>query len=240
MLAAGPALTTTDAAHAASFGSRTLAMPKRGEDVRQLQSYLTRLGIQTSVDGEYGPGTRKSVRKYERRSKLYVDGRVSRHQARGIAKKARKAGAPAPYKSRTIKGDRARLSADGRHALIPRDAPNRVKRVIAAANRLVEKPYRYGGGHGRWEDSGYDCSGTVSYALHGGGLLSRPRASGGFTTYGKPGKGKWISIFANSGHMYMVVAGLRLDTSGRGEEGPRWRPEWRSGSAFVKRHPGGL
>ena len=129
------------------------------------------------------------------------------------------------------------LERDGRTALAPANAPAKVKRVIAAANRIVDRPYRYGGGHGRWEDSGYDCSGTVSYALHGAGMLRAPRTSGGFTTYGRPGKGRWITIFGNSGHAYMVVAGLRLDTSGAGEEGPRWRPEWRSGKAYVKRHP---
>ena len=77
----------------------------------------------------------------------------------------------------------------------------------------------------------------MSYALHGGGLLKTPMASGGLMSYGKRGKGRWITVFANSGHAYMVVAGLRLDTSGAGEEGPRWRPEWRSPRGYVKRHP---
>ena len=104
----------------------------------------------------------------------------------------------------------------------------------------MTKPYRYGGGHGRWEDSGYDCSGAVSYALHGAGLLRRARDSSGFESFGDAGEGAWITLYAHGGHAYVVIAGLRFDTSGRGEDGPRWRPEWRSGKGFVKRHPAGL
>jgi cell wall-associated NlpC family hydrolase len=240
--AAGLTLPAAERAEAASFGSRTLAVPKSGPDVRVLQQHLTRLGIPTAADGSYGPATRRSVRRYERRAHIYVDGRVSRFEARGIRRRVAKlSSAPAQAPAlRYTNGPRAVLSSDGRTALAPRSAPRRVQRAIAAANRIVDKPYRYGGGHGSFEDSGYDCSGTVSYALHGAHLLSAPRASSGFTSYGQPGKGKWISVFANSGHAYMIIAGLRLDTSGPGESGPRWRPEWRSGKAYVKRHPGGL
>lgn len=102
------------------------------------------------------------------------------------------------------------------------------------------KPYIYGGGHGRFEDKGYDCSGSVSYALHGAGLLERPRDSTGLESWGADGEGAWISVYANTGHAYMVIAGLRFDTSGDGGSGPRWRPASRSGSGFVVRHPAGL
>ncbi len=116
----------------------------------------------------------------------------------------------------------------------------RVAAAIAAANRIVGKPYRYGGGHGSFEDDGYDCSGTVSYALHATGSLDAPRDSSGLTTFGRSGAGRWISVYGNSGHAYVVIAGLRLDTSGSGGAGPRWRPEPRSGRGYVVRHPAGL
>ena len=109
--------------------------------------------------------------------------------------------------------------------MAPADAPAAVKAVIAAGNRIATKPYKYGGGHARWEDSGYDCSGSVSYALHGGGLLSSSMPSGGFTSWGASGQGRWITIYANSGHMYMVVAGLRFDTSGASPS--RWQSDMR-------------
>ena len=124
-------------------------------------------------------------------------------------------------------------------ACAPKRAPSAVKRVIQAANRIRNKPYKYGGGHGRWNDSGYDCSGAVGYALHGGGLLSSPRTSGGFTRYGKRGGGRWISIYGNSGHVWMKVAGLRWDTSGTGGTGPSWHNSLRSSRGYTVRHPGG-
>jgi hypothetical protein len=139
-----------------------------------------------------------------------------------------------------VEGREAVLADDGRTALAPSEAPQQVKDAIAAANRITSKPYKYGGGHGDFEDSGYDCSGAVSYALHGGGLLRRPRDSSGFESYGDAGPGEWISVYANAGHAYVVIAGLRFDTSGDGEKGPRWRAESRSGSGYVVRHPPGL
>ena len=113
--------------------------------------------------------------------------------------------------------------------------------AIAAANRITRKPYRWGGGHGRWEDAGYDCSGTVSYVLHHAGLLDAARDSTGLMRFGRRGAGRWITVYAHGSHAYMVIAGLRFDTSGRGEEGPRWRPERRSApSGFAARHPSRL
>jgi hypothetical protein len=135
---------------------------------------------------------------------------------------------------------RAVLGPDGRTAIAPTDAPPEVREAIAAANRIVGRPYRYGGGHGRWEDGGYDCSGTVSYALHGAGMLDAALDSGSFMRWGERGKGRWITVYANAGHAYAVIAGLRLDTSGPGERGPRWRPQPRSTRGFVARHPSGF
>jgi cell wall-associated NlpC family hydrolase len=229
---AAPLILTATPAQAA-FGDRTLHMGQRGGDVRVLQSLLTRLGQPTGVDGVFGRGTRRSVRRYERTEELRVDGRVSRVQARGMKRRAQPV-APAQELPR------ATLSADGRTAVAPAGAPPQVVDAIAAANRITRKPYRYGGGHGRFRDSGYDCSGAVSFAMHGAGLLASPLDSTGFMSWGRRGRGNWITVYANGGHAYTVIAGLRFDTSGRGERGPRWRPESRSPRRFVARHPTGF
>ncbi len=125
-------------------------------------------------------------------------------------------------------------------AIAPANAPKRVVQVIKAANKIRNKPYKWGGGHGRWNDSGYDCSGAVSYALHGAGILDSPLFSTLFMKWGEAGRGQWITVYANPGHAYVVIAGLRFDTSGPGERGPRWRQGARSSRGFVARHPEGL
>ena len=137
--------------------------------------------------------------------------------------------APAGRKAKLVNGK----------AIPPRNAPRAVKRVIAAANRIEEKPYRWGGGHGSWNDSGYDCSGSVSYALHGGGLLDSPMPSGSFMHWERPGLGRWITVFANGGHAYAVIAGLRWDTSMTPGDGPGWSKQMRSSSGYAVRHPHG-
>jgi cell wall-associated NlpC family hydrolase len=123
-------------------------------------------------------------------------------------------------------------------AIAPSNAPARVVRVIDAANRIRKKPYRWGGGHRKWNDRGYDCSGAVSYALHGGRLLSRPLDSSGFMHWARRGKGKWITVYSNPGHAYMTVAGLRFDTSMVRGDGPGWSKRMRSSSGYRKRHKG--
>jgi hypothetical protein len=140
---------------------------------------------------------------------------------------------------RALAGTVGTILPDGT-AVAPPQAPPQVHAAVMAANRIVGKPYKYGGGHGRWNDTGYDCSGSVSYALHGGGLLDSAMPSGSFTSWGDAGAGEWITIYANGGHMYMVVAGLRFDTSGRGRTGSRWQRDDRSPSGFAVRHPEGL
>jgi len=140
---------------------------------------------------------------------------------------------PPPQKAKVVNG----------LAIAPAGAPVRIKRVIAAGNRLIGKPYRYGGGHrpfSRALDSGYDCSGTVSYALYGGRFLSSPLPSGPMMNWARSGPGRWITVYAHSGHAYMVVAGLRLDTSMRDDPsrtGPGWSMRLRESGAFVPRHP---
>lgn len=135
-------------------------------------------------------------------------------------------------------GERAAL-INGQ-AIAPAGAPAAVKAAIAAANSITSTPYIWGGGHGSFESPGYDCSGAVSYALHGGGLLSSPLDSTGLTFWGEPGEGGWITVYGNSGHAYMVIAGLRFDTSGTGGAGPRWHEDMRSPAGFIPRHPAGL
>jgi hypothetical protein len=140
-------------------------------------------------------------------------------------------------------------------AIAPKGAPRRVKRLIAAANRIIDKPYVYGGGHGTYDtrsartarlDDGYDCSGSVSFALFGGRFLRSPLDSSGFMHWGRRGKGRWVTVYTNSGHAYLVVAGLRFDTSGGDRSspeeqssgsGPRWRKYRRSPRGFRARHP---
>ena len=125
-------------------------------------------------------------------------------------------------------------------AYAPRNAPAAVKRAIAAGNRLQGVPYKWGGGHSKQRDSGYDCSGTVSYVLREAGLMKGSIPSKDYFGYGKKGAGKWITIYTRNGHVFMTVAGLRLDTGGPGgESGPLWKPETRQSRGHVMRHPPG-
>jgi len=132
-------------------------------------------------------------------------------------------------------------------AYAPRGAPKQVVNAIAAGNRIIRVPYRYGGGHGSFNDTGYDCSGSVSYALHGGGLLSSPLDSSSFMHWGLAGPGRWITVYANAGHAYAYIAGLRLDTGMRNNakgaapgSGPRWNYGARSNRGYTARHPNGF
>jgi peptidoglycan hydrolase-like protein with peptidoglycan-binding domain len=176
------------------------------------------LGI--GADGIFGPATEAAVKSFQRSHGLTADGIVG----------------PATWSA---------LGHAGRSTIVKRrgsggGGPDVVARVVRAANRIQSKPYKYGGGHGRWNDSGYDCSGSVSYALHGGGLLSSALTSGGFMRYGAPGKGRRITIYASPSHVYMVVDGRRFDTTGRNESGSRWQASDRSSAGYVVRHPPGL
>jgi hypothetical protein len=157
-----------------------------------------------------------------------------------------------PPANLAVPGAKAKLMPDG-SAAAPADAPIEVQQAIWAANTIQDLPYKYGGGHAKVEDDGYDCSGTVSYALIHAGLLKSPLPSGPFMRWGKRGKGQWITVYANGGHAFAVIAGLRLDTSSYSsriaskrkypkamERGPRWRPTKRPARGFKKRHPVGF
>jgi hypothetical protein len=144
----------------------------------------------------------------------------------------------------TVPGVAAKLLENGL-AAAPQGAPDSVKQAIWAANAIIGRPYRYGGGHAKgFVDRGYDCSGTVSVALHGGDLLDSPLDSTSFLRWGSAGAGQWITVYTNPGHAFAVIAGLRLDTSAAGDpsgaKGPRWRPVLRSSRGFKARHPVGL
>jgi hypothetical protein len=151
---------------------------------------------------------------------------------------------PAPTETgeEEVTGEAGRALLVSGRAIPPVNAPAAVKLVIAAANQIRTKPYIWGGGHGRWWDRGYDCSGAVSFALHGGRLMASPLPSGPMMTWGAPGRGRWITIYANAAHAYMVVAGLRWDTAGdEDESGPRWHEGLAAaaGGRFIARHPVG-
>jgi hypothetical protein len=240
-LAAGSIAVLPAPAEANHFGKRTLKSGMRGHDVRVLQDYLTRAGFETSVDGQFGRATRKSQRLWERSGALKVDGKATiTEQKRLLQAPASPSAAPAPQPAaEPAPAEKATIAPDGT-AVAPASAPDVVKAIIAAGNEIHDKPYKYGGGHGKWQDSGYDCSGSMSYALHGAGLLDEALDSTGFMSWGEPGKGQWVTIYANSGHSYLVVAGLRFDTSGRSTDGSRWHTNQRSSGGYTIRHIDGV
>jgi peptidoglycan hydrolase-like protein with peptidoglycan-binding domain len=246
LVAAALALIPAADAAAAQYASRTLAVGTSGSDVKALQRYLDRAGYDTTADGEFGPGTADSVRRFEGDEERAQDGRATRYEQRLVRARS-KASSTSPSggastdatETPTATAGDAYVSDSGL-AVAPSSAPEEVQEIIAAGNKIASKPYRYGGGHGRWRDSGYDCSGSVSYALHGAGLLTSPLDSTGFMRWGDRGRGEWVSIFANAGHAYMVVAGLRFDTSSSKASGSRWTETMRSSRGYRVRHPEGL
>jgi cell wall-associated NlpC family hydrolase len=233
-------LIVTAEASAAGYATRTLRVGSTGSDVRAFQRYLDRAGFDTSADGAFGPATKRSVMAFEQAEDHRVNGVASRGEQRLARAKASAAGGgdsggepvqPAPEKGY--------VDSNGL-AVAPASAPAEVREIIDAGNEIATKPYKYGGGHARWNDTGYDCSGSVSYVLHAAGLLSRALDSTGFMSYGDAGRGTWITIRTNPSHAYMIVAGLRFDTSARSQTGSRWTEQMRSAHGFRGRHPEGF
>jgi hypothetical protein len=195
---------------------------RRVSSVRTLQR---RLGI--APDGVFGPGTSHAVRAFQRSRGLTADGVVG----------------PATWSALGIGGSRPVLKRQRLHrggGRRPGGLPRRILRAIAAGNVIAGKPYRYGGGHGSFDDSGYDCSGSVSYVLHAAGALDSPLDSGQLMSWGSPGAGRWITVYAHGSHAFMVVNGRRFDTSGASQSGSRWQRSMRPTAGYVVRHPPGL
>lgn len=238
------AVPISEASAKRSFGSRALERPMRGADVRTLQQLLSDWGVQLAVDGQFGRQTTRGVKTWEIANDRRANGRLGRGEARSLELAVERG------ERRTLEtedtgtapeapGETATIGPDGL-AIAPASAPAEVKAIIAAGNRIHDKPYKYGGGHGRWNDTGYDCSGSMSYVFHAAGLLDQALDSSGFMRWGESGKGEWVTNYANAGHSYMVIAGLRFDTSGRADDGSRWDAAMRSAAGYKVRHPSGL
>jgi cell wall-associated NlpC family hydrolase len=230
-------LTVTADAVGAGYASRTLQTGSSGSDVRKLQTYLDRSGYDTAADGQFGPATRRSMIAFEQAEERSANGRASRGEQRLVRTRA-SASATEPEEEAPAT-EKAYLGSDGL-AVAPASAPEEVRAIIEAGNEIATKPYKYGGGHGRWNDSGYDCSGSVSYVLHAAGLLDQALDSGALMSWGERGRGSWVTVRSNPGHAYLIVAGLRFDTSARKRTGTRWSEEMRSARGFRGRHPEGL
>ena len=224
------------------LGDRTLHQGMQGHDVRVLQGYLSVAGYPTTIDGSFGPATRRSVVRFQTDQSMTANGVVTYNVQLDLRNTVAAVQAVAPT-------GKTRINADGT-ATAPAGAPAAVQAVIAAANSILDTSYCVGGGHGTWKSSCYDCSGAVSFALHGASLLGSSEDSTQMETYGSPGPGRWISVYADAGHAFIVVAGRAFDTADFGGpnipagDGPRWRSDptgnLGDGGDYVVRHPAGL
>jgi cell wall-associated NlpC family hydrolase len=238
----------------ARLGDRVLEFGQRGADVRALQGYLDAAGYTLAETGRFDAATRIRVRWFQSDAGMSPTGVVTPQVARAIVRTATAppgtAGGtayqrpvsqptgPTPAGLSTVPGSRARVLSNGL-AAAPANAPAEVKAIIASGNQIARLPYKWGGGHGSWRDTGYDCSGSTTYAFRTT-FRRGPYPTFGYDNWGLAGPGQWITVYASSYHVFLVVAGLRFDTSGLHEHGSRWTATSRSTSGFRARHPAGF
>jgi peptidoglycan hydrolase-like protein with peptidoglycan-binding domain len=238
------------------LGNRVLRAGMHGHDVRVLQAYLTVDGYPTTVDGDFGSSTESSVVSWQSANDIADNGVVTYADSRKLRQDVAKVESSPksvsdPTTPTTTPGATATIDSDG-NATAPASAPAVVKELIAAANSIDTKPYIYAGGHATWTAPGYDCSGSVSYVLHAAGLLSSSEDSTGLESFGSSGNGQWVTIYANAGHTWIVIAGLAFDTAHWGPTtpggtGPRWLVKADATAnlddgtgGYTVRHPTGL
>jgi Putative peptidoglycan binding domain len=224
------------------LGDRVLRKGMKGHDVRVLQAYLTFAGFGTQVDGSFGSATLQSVLAFQRQQGARANGVVSYALSQKLRQVVAQTAAAPPT-------GKTRINPDGT-ATAPAGAPAAVQAVVAGGNQIINASYCYAGGHSSFTSSCYDCSGSVSFALHAAGLLTTPEDSVQLESYGEPGPGKYITIYADAGHAFMVVAGRAFDTADYGGpnipagSGPRWRSDplgnLADGGNYEVRHPAGL
>jgi peptidoglycan hydrolase-like protein with peptidoglycan-binding domain len=239
------------------LGNRVLRPGMHGHDVRVLQAYLTVDGYATTVDGDFGPSTKSSVVSWQSANGVtanavftYADSRKLREDVAKVESSPKSVSSPTTPTA-TTPGATATIDSAG-NATAPASAPQVVQEMITAANSIDNKPYIYAGGHATWNAPGYDCSGAVSFVLHAAGLLSSSEDSTGLESFGSPGKGQWVTIYANAGHTWIVIAGLAFDTAHWGPtapagSGPRWLIKADATAnlddgtgGYTVRHPDGL
>jgi peptidoglycan hydrolase-like protein with peptidoglycan-binding domain len=248
------ALSLVPAAAQAQLGDRVLKLGVRGTDVRALQGYLDAAGYTLAQSGRFDGVTRRRVQAFQNDYGLGATGVVTPDVARVIQRTATAppgyggtmfdpnpkpvSQGPTPTGLQTVPGSRAKLLSDGT-AAAPANAPVEVKRIIASANEIARLPYKWGGGHSTWRDTGYDCTGSTTYAMRST-FRRGSQPTFGYSGWQAAGEGRWITVYASSWHVFMVVAGLRYDTSGLRVAGSRWTTQTRSLSGFVARHPIGF
>ncbi len=235
--------TLTRASTINQLGRRILRPGLRGNDVTVLQGYLTIAGYPTSVDGDFGPDTGSSVAAFKQAHQIAPANDVAGPSFDTALKAAISA------QESDVPTTTTRINADGT-ATAPAGAPSLVQTMVSGANSILDTSYCVGGGHGTWNSSCYDCSGSVSFVLHAAGLLSQSEDSTGFESYGLPGPGKWVTIYTDPSHAFIVIGGRAFDTADYGGPnipagtGPRWRSNplgnLADGGDYVVRHPAGL
>lgn len=213
-----------------------------GHDVRVLQQFLGFVGFPTHITGRFDRPTARSVAAFERKHHLTDDGIVTTQVATALRHAVAALDAHQPTGTTRINGDGTGTA--------PAGAPPKVQQMVAAANRIINTSYCYAGGHGAWNSSCYDCSGAVSFVLHAAGVLDQSEDSTGLESFGQAGRGRWVSIYANPNHTWIVIAGRAFDTANfggpniPGGSGPRWRSNptgnLGDGESYVVRHPAGL